>query len=241
MIGILLIIMFRRRNTIPTIIFDLDDTLIRTNKIYQNARSQFTKIMTELGFPAQESLEKLDEIDIEHVNQQGFARERYPLSLTKTYHFYCQNHGKKVDKKIENEVAQIGWRVFEQKPEPVEGVNMVLGTLKERYTLILATLGDQKTQQYKIKHSGLKHYFKAIHILSYKSPEEYQEVLEEHNLEKEKTWLVGNSIRSDLNPGLQLGLNCILIPAVTWKFEEEKPISDHYIQVDTLVEVLHYL
>ena len=231
----------RRRDTIPTIIFDLDDTLIKTNKIYRNARSEFAAIIIKQGFPAEECLEKLDEIDIEHVRQQGFAIERYPLSMVKTYQFYCQKFDKKIDKEMEKKVAQIGWRVFEQIPEPVEGVNMVLDTLKERYTLILATMGDPKTQHYKIDHSGLKRYFKAVHILSYKTPEEYQEILAEHNLEKEKTWLVGNSIRSDLNPGLKLGLNCILIPASTWKFEEEKPISDQYIQVDTLVEVLHYL
>ena len=197
--------------------------------------------MTGQGFPAGECLEKLDEIDIEHVNQQGFAIERYPFSLVKTYQFYCQNSDKKIDQEMEKKVAQIGWRVFEQIPEPVEGVNIVLNALKERYTLILATMGDSETQHYKIDHSGLKHYFKAVYILSYKTPEEYQEILAEHNLEKENTWLVGNSIRSDLNPGLKLGLNCILIPVPTWKFEEEKPISDQYIQVDTLIEVLHYL
>jgi putative hydrolase of the HAD superfamily len=71
--------------------------------------------------------------------------------------------------------------------------------------------------------------------------EEYSIILRKHDLQKEKTWLIGNSVRSDLNPGLKLGLNCILIPATTWKFEEEKPINNNYLKLETLTEVIDYL
>ena len=231
----------RRENTISTIIFDLDDTLIKTSRIYNNARCEFSKSMSRLGFPDKEALEKLDEIDIKHVNEQGFTKDRYPLSLVKTYHHFCQRFGKKIDNKIEKEIDNIGRNVFRQIPEPVKDADLVLSNLKERYFLILATLGDPEIQHKKIDHSGLKNYFKAIYVLSYKTTDEYLQILKKHNLKREKTWIIGNSVRSDLNPGLQLGLNCILIPAVTWAFEEEKPISDNYIQLDSLIEVLEHL
>ncbi len=197
--------------------------------------------MSESGFPAGEALEKLDEIDIGFVKKQGFSKERYPLSLVKTYHYYCHKFQKKVDAETEKRVVNIGWNVFQQTPEPVEGVDLVLNNLKNRYILILATLGDPEIQHQKIMRSGLKAYFKAIYVLNYKTADEYLQILEKHNLKKEKTWIVGNSVRSDLNPGLQLGLNCILIPAVTWKFEEETPISDQYLQLNSLIEVLNHL
>jgi len=231
----------RRNNKINTIIFDLDDTLIKTSKIYNCARSEFSKIMSRLKFSSKEALEKLDEIDIGHIAEQGFAKERYPLSLVKTYHYFCHKFGKNIDTQIEKEIASIGWNVFQQTPELVEGVDLVLNNLKNRYTLILATLGDPEIQHQKIMRSGLKTYFKAIYVLNYKTANEYLQILQEHNLRKEETWIIGNSIRSDLNPGLQLGLNCILIPASTWKFEEEKPISNQYMQLDSLTEVLNYL
>ena len=233
--------MIKMEDRTYTIIFDLDDTLIKTNKIYNHARDKFYRVMVQHGFPGEESLDRLDQIDIEHINRQGFAKERYPLSLVKTYHYFCQKNNKKIDRQAEQEISDIGWNVFEQTPELVEGVNLVLNTLQERYTLLLATLGDPEIQHEKIRHSGLKNYFLDIHVLSHKTPEEYQQILNKHNLKKEKTWLIGNSVRSDLNPGLRLGLNCILIPAVTWKFEEEKPISDQYLQLNSLIEVLHYL
>jgi len=186
-------------------------------------------------------MEKLDEIDIRHITIQGFSKERYPLSLVKTYHYYNEKTGKKIDLKIEKHIADVGWKVFRQVPERVEGVEQILNHLKNRYFLILATLGDPEIQQKKIIHSGLKSHFSAVYVLNYKTVEEYQQILENHKLKKENTWLIGNSVRSDLNPGLKLGLNCILIPANTWKFEEEKPISDQYICLDSLSEILNYL
>jgi putative hydrolase of the HAD superfamily len=197
--------------------------------------------MSELGYPASEVLEKLDEIDIGHIFQQGFAKERYPFSLIKTYHYYSEKGGKEIDLKIEKKISNIGWKVFRQIPELVEGADGVLKDLKNRYFLILATLGDPEVQHKKIFHSGLKSYFSAIYVLSYKNDREYLQIIEEHNLKKEQTWLIGNSVRSDLNPGLRLGLNCILIPATTWKFEEEKPISNRYVKLDYLTEIMNYL
>jgi putative hydrolase of the HAD superfamily len=197
--------------------------------------------MTEFGFPENEVLEKLDEIDIGHIVEQGFVKERYPFSLIKTYHYYCKKAGRKIDLKIEQQIADIGWKVFQQVPECVDGADRVLSILKNRYFLILATLGDPEIQSQKIVHSGLKPYFSAIYVLRYKNVEEYKQILAEHKLKKEETWLIGNSVRSDLNPGLKLRLNCILIPSSTWKFEEEEPISDQYIRISSLTEILNYL
>lgn len=197
--------------------------------------------MAQYGYPEKEVLEKLDEIDIGHITQQGFAKERYPFSLIKTYHYYCKKAGSNINRNIEKRIAGIGWKVFQQIPEQVEGADRVLENLKKRYLLLVATLGDPEVQNYKLNQSGLISYFSAIYVLSYKTVDEYRKIIKRHQLKKEDTWLIGNSVRSDLNPGLKLGLNCILIPAATWKFEEEKPISNQYIQVDALPEILNYL
>ena len=197
--------------------------------------------MAQCGYPENEVLEKLDEIDIGHITQQGFSKERYPFSLIKTYHHYCKEAGSSIDRKVEKRIADIGWKVFRQVPEQVEGAERVLENLQKRYLLLLATLGDPEVQDFKLNQSRLKTYFSAIYVLRYKTVEEYRKIIQRHHLKKEDTWLIGNSVRSDLNPGLKLGLNCILIPAATWKFEEEKPVSNQYIQVDTLPEILNYL
>jgi len=226
---------------IKTIIFDLDDTLIKTSKLYNHARDEFSSLMQELGFNSEESLIKLDEVDINYIKEYGFVKERYPLSLGKTYEYFSQKNGKEINPELKKKIEEIGWQVFRQIPELVDGVYQVLETLSKKYFLILATLGDPQVQEEKVRVSGLKKYFSEVYVLKHKNVEEYQNILTEHNLNKKDTWIIGNSVRSDLNPGLKLGINCILIPYLSWKFEEEEPLSENYLQLDSLEEVLNYL
>jgi len=302
--------MQKERIKIKTIIFDLDDTLIKTSRLYDRARDEFSSLMQELGFNSEESLSKLDEVDISYIKEYGFVKERYPLSLGKTYEYFCKINGEKINpvlkKKIEDigwqvfrqipelvdgvyqildtlrkkyflilatlgdpqvqdekvqlsglkfckingekinpvlkkKIEDIGWQVFRQIPELVDGVYQILDTLRKKYFLILATLGDPQVQKEKVQLSGLKKYFSEIYVLKHKNVEEYKNILKEHNLDKKNTWIIGNSVRSDLNPGLKLGINCILIPYLSWKFEEEEPLSENYLRLNSLEEVLNYL
>jgi len=233
--------MQKERVKIKTIIFDLDDTLIKTSKLYNQAREEFSSLMENSGFKKEEALVKLDEIDIKNIHQHGFTKERYPYSLGKTYEYFSQKNGKKINPELKKKIEEIGWQVFRQIPELVDGVYQVLDILSQKYFLILATLGDSQVQEKKLELTNLKKYFSAIYVLRYKSVEEYKNILTEHKLDKKDTWIVGNSVRSDLNPGLKLGINCILIPYLSWKFEEEEPLSENYLQLDSLEEVLNYL
>jgi len=233
--------MYRERIKIKTIIFDLDDTLIKTSRLYDQAREEFSLLMEKAGFKKEEALAKLDEIDIKNIHQHGFVKERYTYSLGNTYEYFSQKNGKKIIPELKKQIEELGWQVFRQIPELVDGVYQVLDTLSQEYFLILATLGDPQVQKKKLRLTSLKEYFSAIYILKYKNVDEYQNILTKHKLDKKDTWIIGNSVRSDLNPGLKLGLNCILIPTLTWKFEEEEPLSGNYLQLDSLKEVLDYL
>ncbi|HER24080.1 MAG TPA: HAD family hydrolase [Candidatus Atribacteria bacterium] len=226
---------------IKTIIFDLDDTLIKTSQLYNQAREKFSLLMEKAGFKKEEALAKLDEIDIKNIYKHGFAKERYPYSLGKTYEYFSQKNGKKINTELKKKIEELGWQVFRQIPELVDGVFRVLDILSKKYFLILATLGDPQVQEEKVQRSGLKKYFSEIYVLKQKNVEEYQNILKKHHLNKKETWIVGNSVRSDLNPGLKLGLNCILIPYLSWKFEEEEPLSVNYLELDCLEKIINYL
>ena len=226
---------------IKTIIFDLDDTLIKTSKLYNHARNRFSSLMGRSGFDGEASLIKLDEIDISYIKVHGFIKERYPYSLGKTYEFFCKENNKEIDFDLKERIEDIGWQVFRQIPELVDEAFSVLQNLRKKYLLILATLGDPRVQKEKIRLTGLEKYFSDVYVLKYKNVEEYQSIISKHDLNKDETWIIGNSVRSDLNPGLKLGLNCILIPYLSWKFEDEKPISNNYLKVDFLKDILSYL
>jgi putative hydrolase of the HAD superfamily len=225
---------------IKTIIFDLDDTLVKTSKLYNRARNEFSSLMQELGFNSEESLAKLDEVDISYIKECGFMKERYPLSLGKTYEYFCKINSEKINPVLKKKIEDIGWQVFRQIPELVDGVYQILDILSKKYFLILATLGDPQVQEEKVRLSGLKKYFSEIYVLKHKHVEEYQNILRKHNLDKKDTWIIGNSVRSDLNPGLKLGINCILIPYLSWKFEEEEPLSEQIDKQIKISEIFKY-
>ncbi|GAG65963.1 unnamed protein product [marine sediment metagenome] len=189
----------------------------------------------------EEYREALQAFEEEGLGDGWFQKERYPYSLGKTYEYFSQKNGKEINPELKKKIEELGWQVFRQIPELVDGVYQVLDILSKKYFLILATLGDPQVQGKKLQLTDLKKYFSAVYVLRYKNVEEYQNILTEHKLDKKDTWIIGNSVRSDLNPGLKLGLNCILIPTLTWKFEEEEPLSENYLKLDSLKEVLNYL
>ena len=85
---------------------------------------------------------------------------------------------------------------------------------------MLITKGDLFDQESKIERSGLKAYFHQIEIVSDKTPEAYAGLLAKHQLEPARFLMVGNSLRSDILPVVELGGHAIHIPYhITWAHE----------------------
>lgn len=104
----------------------------------------------------------------------------------------------------------------------LSGVSETLRELSARHTLIMFTKGDPHEQRDKVERSGLAPYFTAVEIAREKNCEAYLEIIERHGLDKESTWMVGNSPRSDINPATQAGIRSVFIPhPCTWELEEE--------------------
>jgi putative hydrolase of the HAD superfamily len=60
-----------------------------------------------------------------------------------------------------------------------------------------------------------------VHVVTEKGPEVLEEILDHHDLDPERTWMVGNSPRSDINPALTVGIGAVYIPySVPWSYEE---------------------
>lgn len=221
----------------PGIIFDFDDTLVETTVFFEIAREKFARSMVELGFPLEEVLEKLNLQDIENVRRcGGFLKECFPLAMAQTYDYFCGVNGVVSDPEVRKKVEEMGWWVFGQKPSLVTGACEVLKLLsaKGRYDLFLATKGDPGVQWERIAGSGLKKYFKKVYVLKDKTRLEYDLIARMNNLDPGCSWVVGNSVKSDINPGIASGYNCILIPnKYTWDYEMEEPLGD-FITLESL-------
>ncbi len=124
--------------------------------------------------------------------------------------------------------------------ELLDGVKEVLENLAPRYKLIVATKGDLLDQEGKMKRSGIASCFHHIEVMSDKQEEHYVQLLKHLEVEPSRFLMIGNSMKSDIIPPLNLGARAIHVPFhTTWAHEEvdEEPVSDRFIRVEGIREV----
>lgn len=208
------------------LILDADDTLWENNVFYEEATDAFAERMAREGFDPQRARETLARIEHERVPIYGYAPQEFARSLILTYQRLCQEDGRIPRPEVEVEVEAIGQRVVEYPIILLDGVAETVAVLTRYCRLFLLTKGDPQVQRSKVERSGLAHHFEAIHIVPEKGPETLRDLLARHNLDPCRTWMVGNSPRSDVNPALAVGIGAIHIPYHRpWSFEEV-PIAD---------------
>ncbi len=208
------------------LILDADDTLWESNLFYEEATDAFAERMAREGFDPQRARETLARIEQERVPIYGYAPREFARSLVLTYQRLCREDGRPPCPEVEAEVEAIGNRVVEYPIILLDGVAETIAALSRHCRLFLLTKGAPEVQRSKVERSGLAPHFEAVHIVPEKGPEVLRDLLARHHLDPRRTWMVGNSPRSDVNPALAAGIGAIHIPYHRpWSFEEV-PIAD---------------
>lgn len=226
----------------PAVVFDLDDTLIHTSATFEAAREEFGRLMAENGFSQDDSAKLLWDIDLRRVEAEGFGRSRFPLSMRDTYAALCQARGVPVDPTLARRVERIGANVYDTPPPPFDETFSVLQQLTAAgCALYLLTKGDPDVQQFRIDQNGLRPFFDGIHIYPRKGRDELRAVTERHALAPQSTWVIGDGIRSDINPAIEMGLLPILVGTNRWQYEDVPPVSPCFYHVPRLAPVPSYV
>lgn len=224
------------------ILFDFDDTLVETTVYFNEAKSRFAMLMAGMGFPVEKSLATLNELDIKNVQQSGgFFKDCFPRALGETYEYYCGLYGINPCSKKQQEIENLGWSVYQQPVRPIQGAEEVLAHLAGKYPLFLATKGEPAVQSLRVEQSGLARWFEKVYVLSAKDAAAYTSIAREQGIKPPLSWVVGNSMKSDINPALQAGFNCIYIHHPhTWDFEDEEPLGGHFC-VKSLENIINFV
>jgi putative hydrolase of the HAD superfamily len=223
------------------IVFDGDDTLWRTEQLYDDARSAAAAIVSEscLDASAWETLER--HIDVENVAVLGHSVERFPRSCAEAYQKLCETVGRIPDTSVAERIRQAARSAFLRPAPPIDGANETLSTLRSRgHRLALLTKGDESVQARRIEQSGLRQYFDLVRIVSEKSAAEIKKVVTLLGRQPGSSWMVGNSIRSDILPALEAGLRAIWIEAHVWEYERlhERTLDNRVVIVRQLPDLL---
>ena len=202
------------------VIFDGDDTLWATQELYEAAKARFFELLNQqLGYSHEQVAAKFGQIDVANVPRLGFSKERFPKSMGETYEFFCHAAGRRPQPSVIDEVTAIGASVFDRVPAVRADARSVLSKLRQHCRLILFTAGDEAVQQRRIDQSGLGGFFQSIRITPLKTLESWTDLVSREALRPATSWSIGNSVRSDINPAVELGMGAVLVAADTWDYE----------------------
>jgi len=136
---------------------------------------------------------------------------------------------KQIPLEIVSEIIAIGKEMLQMPVELIDGIEATLAHLSKKYLLVMATKGDLLDQERKLIKSGLEKYFHHIEVMSDKQPENYQKLITHLDITPSQFLMVGNSLKSDVLPVLEIGSYAIHIPFhTTWEHEKVEEEVMHY-------------
>ena len=220
------------------VVFDLDDTLVDTSDVYWRARTQFIEQLASCGYSSARTLEIFESIDSGHIKTYGFAPERYRLSMMATYNRLLAESASVADPMLINEIYRCGDLIHETLPQVIDGARELLDYASRRFELALLTRGDEVLQHWKLRELGLSRYFSTIKVVANKSADTFRQLICKAGHASEQSWVIGDSIRSDINPGISAGATCILYryhhAYYRWQQEHGDEAIGPFYQIDDL-------
>jgi putative hydrolase of the HAD superfamily len=202
------------------LLIDADDTLWENNIFFERAFEEFCVFLDHSTLTPFEVRAVLDEIEIVNSKIHGYGSLNFGRNLRQCYEHLAERHLREEDLKT---VLAFAERILDHPMEVIAGVPETLAYLSERHRLILFTKGHPDEQKLKVDRSGLEVYFDRIAIVKEKDAAAYLKIAAEESLDPERTWMIGNSPKSDINPALAAGLSAVFIPHDhTWTLEHEE-------------------
>jgi len=202
------------------LLIDADDTLWENNIYFEEAFEQFVDFLDHSSMSAAEIRTVLDEIEIANIKIHGYGAANFARNLAQCYERLAEREIRQDDLRTAMSFAE---RILDCPMELIEGVVETLAYLSARHELTLFTKGHPEEQKLKIDRSGVGEYFQHTAIVKEKDTDAYSTLARERALDTERTWMVGNSPKSDINPALAAGLKAVFIPHPrTWGLEHEE-------------------
>lgn len=221
------------------IFFDADDTLWENERYFRAAEDKFAALLSEYTSPegVQQMLWQKQE---DNIPLFGYGSKTYMIGMTDAAMELC---GGILPEKIYYGVKKIITDLAFHELEIIEGVVETLKALQDHYTLIVATKGDLTEQMGKFRTSGLADFFHHCEVMENKDEKNYLELIAKHDIRPEEFLMIGNSVKSDIAPVVNIGGWAIHTPHdIVWVHEMmDMPESDRIVVVQNIHEVAKIL
>jgi putative hydrolase of the HAD superfamily len=216
------------------LIFDADDTLWENNVIFEQVIADFIAWIDHPQLAPGEVRGILDEVETLHAVEHGYGTKVFTLTLEVTARRLREAELTAADREA---IARLITRLAWDQLEIIDGVPETLAQLHGRHDLLLLTKGNREEQAHKIARSGLAHLFRRTVITPEKTAATYRDLVAEESLDPARTWMIGNSPRSDILPAVAAGLRGVFVPHQhTWRLEHDELPEAH----DRILQLPHF-
>lgn len=227
-------------SAIKVVGFDADDTLWVNETYFRKAEEEFASLLD--GFETKNKIDQeLFKMEMKNLELYGYGIKGFMLSMVESALEISNNT---VSQATLTELLNLGKKMISHPVELLDDVKEVLESLHTKYRLIVLTKGDLLDQERKIERSGLSKYFHHIEVLSDKKEENYLNLLDHLEINVQEFLMIGNSLKSDVLPLLNIGAQAVHIPFHTTWQHEEVVIEDEefkYLKINKLSDILEYL
>ncbi|MHC9538078.1 MAG: HAD family hydrolase [Vulcanimicrobiota bacterium] len=221
--------------------FDADDTLWDNEPFYRNTEDEFIQLFN--GYLSGDDISReLYKTEMQNLMLYGYGSKAFVLSMIETS---LRISPEGVSHSTVEKILGLGKKLMEMPIQLLNGVEKVLQQLKSHYRLIVATKGDLKDQERKLRDSGLAQFFHHIEVMSDKKSDNYSALLDHLDIRPCQFVMVGNSIKSDIQPVLDLGGYGIYVPYHTmWlheRVDNDSLENERFHRVESIGDILEVL
>jgi putative hydrolase of the HAD superfamily len=196
--------------------FDGDDTLWHSETHFDVTQTAFRDLLRR-HVPDADIDRRLAEMEMKNLSVYGYGVKSFTLSMLETAIELTEARIPASDLEV-----ILGWgkKMLLEPTKLLDGVEATLRELSEKFDLLLITKGDLFDQESKLARSGLGELFLGVEIVSEKDTDTYRGIFERRGIQPKEFVMVGNSLRSDVVPVVELGARAVHIPyQVTWHHE----------------------
>ena len=228
-------------NKISSIGFDADDTLWESEVFFSQVEKKFTQLINSYEVEADIGKE-LYETEKRNLSKLGYGVKSFTLSMIESSHHLTQGSISSADTV---QIVQWGKELLHHPVNLLPGVVDVLSRLQGHFAIYVITKGDNFHQQQKFVDSGLATFVTDIEIVQEKDSKAYKAILTKIGVAPEEFLMVGNSVRSDILPVLEIGSQAVHIPhETTWQYETEdteRNDENNYTTLESIRELPDFL
>lgn len=229
------------------IAFDADDTLWHNERSYRDGRVRFGRLLAAAGVQLDdEALEaRINQTELANIEYFGYGVASFAMSLIETAIDLTDG---RISSVALLEIVDLAKQMLTEEVELFAHARETVVSLAGSYPLMLITKGDLLHQTSKLERSGLREHFRFVEVVSHKTPEVYARIIARHGVQASRFLMVGNSLRSDILPVVELGGWAVHVPAaLSWSHEHvdvTEEIKRRYFEaegIDQVVQIVEKL